>query len=100
MSKIILKANKIRSTKSTHKCVGSHRRHTLTGALKHSHTFPPTRVPSHQVCHMVLLYCMPVLEAMLDQGSRLRSRDWAWRYSLWGIEQGLRLARAEPMCWM
>lgn len=32
--------------------------------------------------HMVLLYWMPVLEAMLDQGSRERSRDWAWRYSL------------------
>lgn len=50
--------------------------------------------------HIVLLYCMPVLEAMLDQGSKERSRDWAWRYNLWGREQGLRLAIAEPMCWI
>jgi len=49
---------------------------------------------------MVLLYCMPVLEARLDQGSRERSRDWACRYSRCGMEQGLRLARVEPMCWM
>lgn len=27
--------------------------------------------------HIVLLYCMPVLEEMLDQGSKERSRDWA-----------------------
>lgn len=32
--------------------------------------------------HIVLLYCMPVLEAMLDQGSKERSRDWACRYNL------------------
>lgn len=50
--------------------------------------------------HIVRLYCMPVLDAMLDQGSRERSRDWAWRYNLWGREQGLRLAIVEPMCWI
>lgn len=52
------------------------------------------------LCHIVLLYWIPVLEAMLDQGNRERSRDWACRYNLCGMEQGLRLARVEPMCWI
>lgn len=52
------------------------------------------------LCHIVRLYCMPLLEAMLDQGSKERSRDWACRYNLCGMEQGLKLARVEPMCWI
>lgn len=48
--------------------------------------------------HMVRLYSMPLLAEMPDQGSRLRSRLWACRYILWGMEHGLRLARAEPIC--